>query len=606
MASFFHSHKPIRMEITRVFDLLEHQSIHFPKRDALAAKEYGGWVTYSTQDFIDYSNRIALGLRQLGIGVGDKVAIISPNRPEWNFVDFGIQKIGAVSVPMYPTLTIEDFSYIIQHSDAKLIFVANQELYQKVLQAIQPIEYLDSSKIYTFDRVNTAQYWRQVSDLGAKGNLKDLEEIKKTIQENDLFTIIYTSGTTGKPKGVMLSHKNVVSNIKAAISSLVLSDEHKALSFLPMCHIFERTVTCAYIYKGISIYYAESMDTIGENLKEVQPHVFTAVPRILEKVYEKIMAKARELSPVAQKLFYWALDLAEQYDTQENKGLLYNVQLSLANNLVFDKWREALGGNVKYVICGSAALNPKLARIFWAACIPILEGYGMTETSPIITAGSPHKEDYCIGTVGKVIQGVQVKIAEDGEILVKGDNVMQGYYKAPEQTAETFTEDGWLKTGDIGEFVQGKYLKITDRKKEIFKTSGGKYIAPQHIENQLKLSLFIEQAMVVGEGQKFPSVLIVPSEQELKKWCLSNGIPYTTLEEVVERPEVVSLYQDEINELNSHLAQYEKLKKFVILGKTWTIEGGELTPTLKLKRKNIAAKYQKEIESLYQSEMNVV
>jgi long-chain acyl-CoA synthetase len=595
------------MEISRVFDLLEYQSIHFPKRDALAAKEYGGWVTYSTQDFIDASNRIALGLQELGIGAGDKVAIISPNRPEWNFVDFGIQKIGAVSVPMYPTLTIDDFTYIIEHSEAKLIFVANEELHQKVNQAIKPIRNLDSSKIYTFDRLDTAQYWRQVSELGAeKGNRKELEAIQKNIKPEDLFTIIYTSGTTGRPKGVMLSHKNVVSNIKAAISSLVLGEKHKALSFLPMCHIFERTVTCAYIYKGISIYYAENLDTIGENLKEVQPHVFTAVPRILEKVYEKIMGKARELSPVAQKLFYWALDLAEQYDTQEDKGLFYNLQLSLANNLVFDKWREALGGYVKYVICGSAALNPKLARIFWAACIPILEGYGMTETSPVITAGMPDKKDYCIGTVGKVIEGVQVKIAEDGEILVKGDNVMIGYYKDPEKTAETFTEDGWLKTGDIGEFVQGKYLKITDRKKEIFKTSGGKYIAPQHIENQLKLSLYIEQAMVVGEGQKFPSVLIVPFEQELKNWCLSNGIAYTTLQEAVKNPQVLSLYQDEINEVNRNLAQYEKIKKFVLLPTTWSIEGGELTPTLKLKRKNITAKYQKEIESLYELEMNIV
>jgi long-chain acyl-CoA synthetase len=433
-----------------------------------------------------------------------------------------------------------------------------------------------------------------------------LEEIKKSISPDDLFTIIYTSGTTGTPKGVMLTHRNVVSNIKAAISSLVLGDEHRALSFLPMCHIFERTVTNAYIYKGISIYYAENMDTIGENMKEVRPHVFTAVPRILEKVYEKIMAKARELSPVAQKMFHWALDLAQEYDTQENKGIMYNMQLSVANNLVFDKWREALGGNVKYVICGSAALNPKLARIFWGACIPVLEGYGMTETSPIITAGMPTKEDYCIGTVGKVVEGVQVKLAEDGEILVKGDNVMKGYYKQPEKTAEVFTEDGWLKTGDIGEFVQGKYLKITDRKKEIFKTSGGKYIAPQHIENQLKLSLYIEQAMIVGENQKYPAALIVPMEQELKNWCLENNLVYTTLEEMVDNPQVISLYQDEINEVNHGLAQYEKIKNFAILPSVWSIEGGELTPTLKLKRKNILTKYQQYINGIYQQEASFV
>ncbi|MCU0437046.1 MAG: long-chain fatty acid--CoA ligase [Raineya sp.] len=590
------------MEVTRVFDLLEYQSYHFPKRDALAVKEYGGWTTYSTQDFIDAANRVSLGLKKLGIKKDDKVAIISPNRPEWNFVDFGIQQIGAVSVPMYPTITSEDYEYILKDSETKIVFAGTQEIYDKVVKAVKNIPELTPDKIYTFDKIVNAQHWKIVNDLGSQENVKSLEPIKKAIYPEDLFTIIYTSGTTGTPKGVMLSHRNVVSNIKAAISSLVLGEEHIALSFLPMCHIFERTVTNAYIYKGISIYYAENMDTIGENMKEVQPHVFTAVPRILEKVYEKILGKARELSPVAQKMFHWALDLAQEYDTQENKGLMYNIQLSLANNLVFDKWREALGGNVKYVICGSAALNPKLARIFWGACIPVLEGYGMTETSPVITAGMPAKEDYCIGTVGKVVEGVQVKIAEDGEILVKGDNVMKGYYKQPEKTAETFTEDGWLKTGDIGEFVQGKYLKITDRKKEIFKTSGGKYIAPQHIENQLKLSLFIEQAMVIGENQKYPAVLIAPMEQELKNWCLENNIVYTTLEEMVNNPQVISLYQDEINEVNHGLAQYEKLKKFVILPSVWSIEGGELTPTLKLKRKNILTKYQTYINHIYQEE----
>lgn len=594
------------MEVTRVFDLLEYQSHYFPKRDALAVKEYGGWTTYSTQDFIDASNRMALGLQKLGVKKDDKIAIISPNRPEWNFVDFGIQKLGAISVPMYPTITAEDYEFIFKDSETKIIFAGTDEIYRKVLKAIKNIPHLSPDKIYTFDKIADAQHWKVISDLGAKENVKSLEEIKKSISPDDLFTIIYTSGTTGTPKGVMLTHRNVVSNIKAAISSLVLGDEHRALSFLPMCHIFERTVTNAYIYKGISIYYAENMDTIGENMKEVRPHVFTAVPRILEKVYEKIMAKARELSPVAQKMFHWALDLAQEYDTQENKGIIYNMQLSVANNLVFDKWREALGGNVKYVICGSAALNPKLARIFWGACIPVLEGYGMTETSPIITAGMPTKEDYCIGTVGKVVEGVQVKLAEDGEILVKGDNVMKGYYKQPEKTAEVFTEDGWLKTGDIGEFVQGKYLKITDRKKEIFKTSGGKYIAPQHIENQLKLSPYIEQAMIVGENQKYPAALIVPMEQELKNWCLENNIVYTTLEEMVDNPQVISLYQDEINEVNHGLAQYEKIKNFAILPSVWSIEGGELTPTLKLKRKNILTKYQQYINGIYQQEASFV
>lgn len=593
------------MQITRVFDLLEYQAQNFPKKDALACKEYGGWVHYSTQDFISTTNQLATAFLELGVQKGDKIAIISNNRPEWNFVDFAIQKIGAVSVPMYPTITAEDYRYILDHSEAKMVFAGNQEIYEKLLKAIEGSEILSLEKIFTFDQLPNAQHWRTLLKKASSERLKELSQIQNAIQPNDLFTIIYTSGTTGKPKGVMLSHKNVVSNVKSAISSLVLTHEHKALSFLPLCHIFERTVTCAYIYKGISIYYAESLDTIGDNLKEVQPHVFTAVPRILEKVYEKILAKAKTLSPVAQKLFYWALELAEQYDTQENKGLLYNVQLSIANNLVFDKWREALGGYVKYVICGSAALNPKLARIFWGACIPILEGYGMTETSPVITAGSPNKEDYVIGTVGKVIEGVQVKIAEDGEILVKGDNVMMGYYKDPERTAETFTEDGWLKTGDIGEWVQGKYLKITDRKKEIFKTSGGKYIAPQPIENNLKLSLYIEQAMVIGENQKFPAVLISPFEEALKNWCLEQGLPYENLAQAIDLAEVQMLYQQEIDKVNEGLAQYEKIKKFVLLPATWSIEGGELTPTLKLKRKNILQKYESYINEIYSQEVAV-
>ncbi|MCS6794891.1 MAG: long-chain fatty acid--CoA ligase [Raineya sp.] len=593
------------MQITRVFDLLEYQAQNFPKKDALACKEYGGWVQYSTQDFLQITNQLATAFLELGVQKGDKIAIISNNRPEWNFVDFAIQKVGAVSVPMYPTITAEDYRYILDHSEAKFVFVGSQEIYEKLLKAIENSEFLSVDKVFTFDQISSAQYWRCLLKKAKNERLSEVEQIKASIQPNDLFTIIYTSGTTGKPKGVMLSHKNVVSNIKAAISSLVLTHEHKALSFLPLCHIFERTVTCAYIYKGISIYYAESLDTIGENLKEVQPHVFTAVPRILEKVYEKILAKAKTLSPVAQKLFYWALELAEQYDTQENKGLLYNLQLSLANNLVFDKWREALGGYVKYVICGSAALNPKLARIFWGACIPILEGYGMTETSPVITAGSPNKEDYVIGTVGKVIEGVQVKIAEDGEILVKGDNVMLGYYKDEERTAEVFTEDGWLKTGDIGEWVQGKYLKITDRKKEIFKTSGGKYIAPQPIENNLKLSLYIEQAMVIGENQKFPAVLIVPFEEALRNWCAEQGLPYENLAQAIDLAEVQMLYQQEIDKVNESLAQYEKIKKFVLLPTTWSIEGGELTPTLKLKRKNILQKYESYINEIYSQEIAV-
>ncbi len=579
------------MEISRVFDLLEYQSENYPKTDAVSAKINGKWVKYSTQSVIEQSNLVALGLLRLGIGKDDKVAIISESRPEWLLTDYGIQKTGAVSVPMYPTITSEDYRYILADAGVKVIFVSTKMIYDKVMKAIENINELSASSIYLFDEVENLQNWAKVKELGSKDDAQILDKIKAKVTPEDLFTIIYTSGTTGMPKGVMLTHNNVVTNVKAAISSLILDYNTRAMSFLPLCHILERTATCAYMMNGYSIYFAENMDKIGENMKEVQPHVFVAVPRVLEKVYDKIMAKGYELSGVARKLFFWAVNLAAEYDTQKSGGFFYNIQLSIANNLIFDKWREALGGNVKYIICGSAALNPRLSRIFWAACLPILEGYGMTETSPVITAGSPYKEDYCIGTTGKVVENVQVKIAEDGEILVKGPNVMKGYYNKPDQTAETFDADGWLKTGDIGEFVQGKYLKITDRKKEIFKTSGGKYVAPQRLENELKSLNLVEQAMIIGENQKYPAAFIVPNFEAMKSWCHLHNIAYTSDKEMIANQQVIHKIQEGINEINERFAQYEQIKQFRLLPDLWTIESGEVTPTLKLKRKNILAKH---------------
>ncbi len=588
------------MEIRRVFDLLAYQEAKYPRPDAIAGKRGNEWVKYSTRKCMEISDKVALGLLAAGLQVGDKVAIISENRPEWNFVDFGVQKAGMVSVPMYPTITVEDFRYIFEHSETKVVFVSNQEIYEKAKAAAELLPAGSIKAIYTFENIENALHWETLLPEASKASMAQLLEIQEKIQPEDLFTIIYTSGTTGKPKGVMLSHQNVVSNVKSAISSLVLDYHHRALSFLPLCHIFERTVTAAYFMKGIQIYYAESMDTIGDNLKEIKPHVFTAVPRLLEKVYDKIVGKGHELTGISKQIFFWALQLGLNYDTQKDKGFLYNLQLSLANNLVFDKWREALGGNLKYVICGSAALNPKLTRVFWAACIPILEGYGMTETSPVITAGVPKKEDYCIGAVGPVIEGVEVKIADDGEILVKGPNVMLGYFKDPERTAETIDTEGWLHTGDIGEFVQGRYLKITDRKKEMFKTSGGKYIAPQKIENQLKSILMVEQAMVVGEGQKFPAALLVPNVDYLKGWCADKGIAVDNLEEIVSHPAVLEAVQAEVEEINEQLAQYEKIKKFKLLPVVWGIDSGELTPTLKLKRKNIMERHREALAEMFE------
>ena len=579
------------MEISRVFDLLEYQSENYPKTDAVSAKINGKWVKYSTQAVIEQSNLVALGLLRLGIGKDDKVAIISESRPEWLFTDYGIQKTGAVSVPMYPTITAEDYRYILADAGVKVVFVSTKLIYDKVMKAIETISELSASNIYIFDEVENLQNWAKVKELGSKDDLQTLDKTKAKVTPEDLFTIIYTSGTTGMPKGVMLTHNNVVSNVKAAIAALILDYNTRAMSFLPLCHILERTATCAYMMNGYSIYFAENMEKIGENMKEVQPHIFVAVPRVLEKVYDKIMAKGYDLTGVARKLFFWAVNLAAEYDTQKSKGFFYNIQLSIANNLIFDKWREALGGNVKYIICGSAALNPRLSRIFWAACLPILEGYGMTETSPVITAGSPYKEDYCIGTTGRVVANVQVKIAEDGEILVKGPGVMKGYYNKPDQTAETFDADGWLKTGDIGEFVDGKYLKITDRKKEIFKTSGGKYVAPQRLENELKSLSLVEQAMIIGENQKYPAAFVVPNFDMMKSWCEQHNVPYTSDKEMVNNQQVINKIQEGVNEINERFAQYEQIKQFRILPDLWTIESGEVTPTLKLKRKNILAKH---------------
>lgn len=583
-------------DIRRVYDLLRYQLENYQKKDAIACRQTGRWISYSTQDLMSISDQLALGLYRMGIRRQDKIAIVSGNRVEWNLVDLAIQKVGAVSVPLYPTITVEDYRYILEHAECRMAFVENATLYEKVLAC----GYLQPDAVYTFDKIPGALHWLELKNIGEENfDAPSLSSIDKLIQADDVFSIIYTSGTTGSPKGVMLTHRNVVSNILAAINNLRLDFRHRALSFLPLCHIFERTLVWAYIYKGISVYYAESMDTIARDLQEVRPHVFTAVPRVLEKIYARLLQKARELEGLEKKLYLWALDLAKQYDTRQDKGRWYNLQLSVANNLIFSQWREALGANLKYIICGGAALNPVIARVFWAACIPVLEGYGMTETSPIITAGSPEKQDYCIGCVGEAITGVELKIAEDGEILVKGPNVMKGYYKDPEQTARIIDTDGWLHTGDVGELVEGKYLKITDRKKELFKTSGGKYISPQHIENQLKLSPLIAQAMVIGEGRKFPAAFIVPNWEAVDNWCRKNNLSGQDRALLLERAEIVDLFQKEVDQVNQQLAKYEQIKQFRLIPDEWTIEGGELTPTLKLKRKNILLKYKHLEEEIY-------
>ncbi len=586
------------MNVTRTLDLLPFQLQNFPKPDCLAAKVNGEWVKHSTQDVQDMANLVSLGLLKLGLGKDDKVAIVSFNRPEWVFVDYGIQQIGAISVPMYPTITVEDYRYIFNDAEVKAIFVADATLYNKVAAATAGMDSV--MDIYTFDQVPGAKHWTEVTESGKHDNPAILEPLKAAVSPEDILTIIYTSGTTGNPKGVMLTHNNIVSNFMGAFPYVPVNQNHRALSFLPLCHIFERMLLYLYMRAGVSIYYAESIEKVADNLKEVQPHLFTTVPRLLEKVYDKIVAKGMELTGVKRKLFFWALELGLKYDTREDQGWWYNQQLALANKLIFSKWREALGGNIKVIVSGGAALQPRLARVFWSANIRVMEGYGLTETSPVISVNRYEPENNVIGTVGMAIDGVEIKIAEeDGEILTRGPHVMKGYYKRPDLTEEVIDKDGWFHTGDIGELIEGKFLKITDRKKEMFKTSGGKYVAPQPIENKLKESVVIEQVMVVGEGQKYASALIVPSFMGLQDWCQHKGIPYTTDEEMIKNPVVIEKFQRELDKANEGLAQYETIKKFKLIPKMWTVESGELTPTLKVKRKVIYNNYRNLIESMY-------
>jgi long-chain acyl-CoA synthetase len=586
----------------RAFDILPYQLATAPKADCLAAKRNGEWQKWSTQQVLDSANLVSLALHQLGIGKDDKVAIISMNRPEWMYADFGISQLGAVTVPMYPTITTEDYKYIFADAGVKAVFVANQELYDKVKEATASLNIPDDH-IFTFDKISGGRHFDDLLALGKKGNVADLEPLRAAVQPDDLLTLIYTSGTTGSPKGVMLSHDNILSNCRSSQSFVPVTKDDSALSFLPLCHIFERMVTYLYMINGVSIYYAESMETIADNLREVHPNIFTTVPRLLEKVYDKIVAKGHELTGVKKQLFFWALNLGLEYDTQQDKGFFYNTQLKLARKLIFSKWQEALGGNIRVIVSGGGALQPRLARVFWAAGIRVMEGYGLTETSPVIAVGGFEPENNLIGTVGPLIDNMEVKIAADGEILTKSASVMKGYYNKPELTAEAIDQDGWFHTGDIGEFVNGRFLKITDRKKEMFKTSGGKYVAPQVIEGKLKESPLIEQAMVVGDGQKFPAVLLVPAFDELKSWCKRNNVPVNgSNEELVKNEQVQKMFHELVGKYNQGFAQWEQVKKEAILPKQWTVESGEMTPTMKVKRKVISENNKAVIDSLYNSD----
>ncbi|MBN2610772.1 MAG: long-chain fatty acid--CoA ligase [Bacteroidales bacterium] len=595
------------MEPKRTFDLLEdYRTKYAYKQDAIVAKEKGEWAKYSAGDYVNHSNYISYGLLALGLKKGDKIATISNNRPEWNFIDMGMAQAGIVHVPIYPTISSEDYEYILNHSRPALVILSDKSLCDKICPVAKKV---DSVKdVYSFNEVDGIKNWREIVDLGIKsaGKFKsELEKIKNSIKEEELATIIYTSGTTGNPKGVMLSHKNIMSNVHSISQVFDFNDTHRILSFLPISHVFERTINYYFQRVGISIFYAENMGTITDNLKDVKPHVFIAVPRVLEKVYDKIIGKGKDLKGIKKQIFFWAVKLGAKYKFNNGNSKFYNLRLKLARKLIFSKWSEALGGQLEVVVAGGAALQPRLAIIFNAAGIPVVEGYGMTEASPVIaTNRPPDKNEVCVGTVGPAIPGVHVKIADDGEILCKGDNVMMGYYNEPELTAEVIDADGWLHTGDIGELVKGKFLKITDRKKEMFKLSSGKYIAPQPIENKLKESFFIEQAMVIGENEKFASALISPNFPFLHNWCSLHDVKYRDNPELIQHPKVVARFQREVNEINKQIGATEQIKRFRLINEEWTPQTGELSPTLKLKRKYLTNKYKEVIDEIYSVQKN--
>jgi len=574
------------MEVTRLFEFPEHWHRKYPKSNAFGAKINGVWKTYSTAEFIEYADNTSYGLLSMGLNKGDNVAIISNNRPEWNFTDAGIMQAGGINVPIYPTISESDLKYILEDARIRFVFVSSAELYEKVKTAIAGFSSMP--EIFTYNPVPGAKSYDELIGTGRKNqDAAKLKSIRDRIVTGEMATILYTSGTTGKPKGVMLSHSNLLSNVWAVRDLPPADHRDTALSFLPLNHVYERMLTYVYMYSGISIYYAESMETIGDNIREVKPKVFSAVPRLLEKVYDKIISKGSALTGIKKSLFFWALHLGLRYELKGANGWWYELQLSLANKLIFNKWREALGNNVNAIVSGGAALQPRLARVFWAARIPVLEGYGLTETSPVISVNNLQPDSTRFGSVGPVLENVEVKIAADGEILCKGPNVMLGYYKHPEITAEMIDADGWLHTGDIGVFEENRFLKITDRKKEIFKTSGGKYITPQRIENMLKESPFIEQAMVIGENQKFPSALIVPAFIYLKEWCTRNNIAFSSNEEMIRNDEVKKRIKEEVELMNRNLSQFEMIKKPELLPREWAIDSGEMTPKLSLKRKVI-------------------
>jgi long-chain acyl-CoA synthetase len=599
------------MEVTRAFDILDLHKEHYKKEDLLTGKENlptgkagKQWRKYSSADFVNYSNWTSYGLMALGLSSKDKVAIISNNRPEWAFADYGCQQLNIVTVPIFPTASNNDIQFILNHAEVKTIFISDKSIYAKLASMEAEISMV--KHIISFDPLEGVMSFNDLIELGKKNEAADkVEAIKKTVKPEDMLTILYTSGTTGTPKGVMLSHKNLVQNVISCQDFAPFETWWKALSFLPLNHVYERMLITLYLYKGISVYFAEGYETIGDNLKEIQPQIFVSVPRLIERVYEKISSAGEKLTGFKRKMFDWSIKIAEAYEVNGANGPIYELKRKIVDKLVYSKWRAAVGGKLVCLASGGAALNPKLERIFLCANIIVLQGYGLTETCVVVSVNRFGKDNIRIGSVGPLVEQVEVKIAEeDGEILVKGPSVMMGYYKNPEATAEAIDKEGWFHTGDVGMFIENKFLKITDRKKEIFKTSAGKYIAPLAIENKLKECRYIEQCMVVGENQKFASALLVPNFANFKEYCKANAIKWKDNTTMAKSDELKKLINDHLKIVNKTLAPYEQLKRCEILDKEWGIESGELTPKLSLKRKVVKEKYSAAINKIFEVDMN--
>ena len=588
-----------KMVPTRLFEFIEFQNEHAPLEKSFTTKYDGKWESLSTEEFISQSRAISRALVSMGIKAGDKIAMISSNnRSEWSIMDVGLLTLGAINIPIYPTISSKDYEYILNHSESLYCFVSDQEVYDKVKAIQKNVNSL--KKVYSFDKIKGCAHWSELLDEGSKMDHDDtVTKMKSQVKSEDLATIIYTSGTTGVPKGVMLSHNNVVSNVISSSKRLPLTiGQASALSFLPVCHIFERVILYIYMFNSVSVYFAESIETIADNLKEIKPNVMTAVPRLLEKVYDKIYARGGELSGIKKSLFYWAVNIGLKYQPYGQNGAWYEFKLKIAKKLILSKWQEALGGNLELICSGSAPLQSRLARVFTAAGMTLVEGYGLTETSPVISVCDMRENKFKIGTVGKVIDGVEVKIADDGEILCKGPNVMIGYYKEEKMTNEVISGD-YFHTGDIGEIDSEGFLKITDRKKEMFKTSGGKYIAPAVIENQMKQSLFIEQIMVVGAGKRMPTAIIQPNVDYVIDWLKEKGIECNSLPEAIQESVLRDEILKEVENHNQNFGSWEQIKKIELTPDVWSIDDGHLTPTMKLKRKVVTEKYNGLIEKMY-------